>query len=86
MTDDTGRFQLQHPSGTDGASPGQYTVVISRLVDMQGNPIKPDPNVPPADLGAVESLPARYSDFTASTLLATVPEPSGEYTFELKTN
>ena len=84
ITDANGRFELKHPLGAVGAPPGEYSVVVSRLVDSKGQPITPDPNVPPADLGAVESLPPKYSDVTQTTLTATVPKPDGEFVFDLK--
>lgn len=84
VTDDDGRFELKHPHGPSGAPAGTYGVVVSHLVDSRGLALLPDPDVPPADRGAVESLPPRYSSFDQTTLKAEVPHPAGELKFELK--
>lgn len=84
VTDDDGRFELKHPHGPTGAPAGTYGVVVSRLVDSRGLAILPNPDVPPADLGAVESLPPRYSSFDQTTLKAEIPHSAGELKFELK--
>jgi hypothetical protein len=83
MTDDAGLFKLKQLRGGEGAPPGEYTVVISRLVKPDGTPVPPNSPEPPADLGAVESLPARYSNPAESKLTANVPAQGGEFKFDL---
>lgn len=83
ITDDDGRFELKHPHGPTGAPAGNYRVVISHLVDSRGLAILPNPDIPPADQGAVESLPPRYSSFDQTILKAEVPHTAGELKFEL---
>jgi len=83
-TDATGRFEIKHPRGAAGAPAGSYSVIVSRYVDGSGKAIDPKSDIPPADLGAVESLPPKYSSPDATVLKATVPPPEGEIKIELK--
>jgi hypothetical protein len=83
VTDDTGEYTLKQIRGKDGAPPGEYTVVINRYVKADGSPIILDGSEPPANLGAVESLPPHYSSASDSTLTKTVPEAGGKLDFEL---
>jgi hypothetical protein len=84
VTDQDGCFSLQQTRGGAGASPGQYSVVINRFVLRDGTPIEIDPKMPPANQGAVESLPPTYSDSAKTLLTANVPEDGGEFEFDLK--
>lgn len=84
ITNEAGRFELQHPRGPSGAPAGTYKVVVSHLVDGQGKPIVPDPNIPPADLGAVEALPPKYSSLDETVLKAQIPAAEGDIKLELK--
>jgi len=81
-TDEEGRYQLQQQHGTEGAPPGSYKVVISRLLRGDGTPL------PEAGAGAggiaVESLPPRYSDIRVSRLTAVIPQAGGEFKFDLQ--
>ena len=74
-TDEGGRYQLQQQHGAEGAPPGSYKVVISRLLRGEG-----------AGAGgiAVESLPPRYSDVRVSQLTAVIPQAGGEFNFDLQ--
>ncbi|WP_437192166.1 carboxypeptidase-like regulatory domain-containing protein [Planctomicrobium sp. SH527] len=83
-TDAEGRYTLKQLRGGDGAPPGTYSVVVSALVGPDGKPLNLPPDTPPADAGAVESLPPRYSSMTDSVLSATVPTEGGDFPFELK--
>lgn len=83
-TDAEGRYTLKQLRGGDGAPPGTYSVVVSALVGPDGKPLNLPPDTPPADAGAVESLPPRYSSMTDSVLTATVPAEGGDFPFELK--
>lgn len=85
VTDEAGKYQLKQIRGGEGAPTGEYKVTISHFVGPGGKPIlmtKDSP--PPADQGAVESLPERYSSLTATTLTATVPPEGGNIDFALK--
>jgi len=84
ITNESGRFELQHPRGPVGAPAGTYKVVVSHLVDGQGKPIVPNPNIPPADMGAVEALPPKYSSLDETVLSAQIPAAEGDVKLELK--
>ncbi len=84
VTDEKGQYSLKQVRGEDGVPPGDYTVVINRYVKTDGTPVRLDGSEPPANLGAVESLPPQYSNPTESILLAKVTDAGGEFKFELK--
>ncbi|QDT28736.1 hypothetical protein Enr10x_40810 [Gimesia panareensis] len=84
FTDESGKFKLKQVRGGEGAPPGSYKVVINHFVKGDGSPIKIDGSEPPANLGAVESLPIKYSSFLDSKLTAQVNDAGGEFTFDLK--
>ena len=67
-----------------GVLPGEYVVVISKLAMPDGTPLPKNLGGADAlDQGAVESVPAKYNDPSASTLKATVAPPKAENNFEL---
>lgn len=82
VTDASGNYELT-TSGAKGVLPGSYRVIISRLVDPAGKPVVATVDTPPANLGAIESLPTRYSDYTASTLNVKVAPQGGTFDFKL---
>lgn len=84
VTDEDGSFSLRQPRGGSGAVPGEYSVVINRYVLRDGTPVELKPNEFPANQGAIESLPPKYSDPTKTSLSANVPEDGGEFEFDLK--
>ena len=61
-----GKYALVSPQGEKGIPPGQYRVVVSRPLNPDGS--EPDPNVPPIESRAGESLPPEYSDRDATQL------------------
>jgi hypothetical protein len=78
-----GRYTLTPARGGKGIPPGDYTVVVSRPLRPDGSP--PDPNVPPIESDARETLPAIYSNRDASTLRAKVSQEAKVHDFALKT-
>lgn len=82
-TDENGKFSLEQLRGAAGAPPGEYRVVVSRYL-KNGQPVKLGPEEFPANVGAVESMPLKYSSPTESILVATVPPSGGEIPVELK--
>ena len=82
ITDASGNFELT-TGGASGAVPGNYRVLVSRLVDPSGRPVIATPDTPPANLGAIESLPSRYSDYTQSVLKSKVAQQGGTFDFKL---
>lgn len=86
VTDDGGEFELITAIGRrtrTGAIPGKYKVVISRLIGPNGSPVVLDSGEAPANVGARESLPARYSDFTLTELKAHVTDDGGSFKFKV---
>jgi hypothetical protein len=73
-TKDDGSYELQGLAGKEAALQGTCKVTISRMVKPDGSTVGADET--PADSGAAERLPAKYSSYAATTLTATVA-PSG---------
>lgn len=82
ITDANGNFELT-TGGATGAVPGNYRVLVSRLVDPSGRPVIATPDTPPANVGAIESLPSRYSDYSQSVLKSKVAQQGGTFDFKL---
>ena len=81
-----GKFELTTVIGQNakpGAPPGSYRVVVSSLGDPMGKPIEAKPNEPPANIGAMELLPPRFSDPSQTELKATVPEAGSTFEFKV---
>ena len=92
LTTADGTYTLQtyvvgHPiSDTQGAAPGQYRVVIQKLVLPDGSAVPPETTDADAEaLGARQLLPRQYSDPSVTRLTAVVnaTEPNTN-NFELK--
>lgn len=83
-TDRQGRYELVSPKGRLGAVVGRYKVTVSRLLLPDGAEYTPDPDVPPIESPARESLPPHYSDADRTQLTATVAEGGGNIPFQLK--
>lgn len=84
-TDSAGKYSLSLVHGGSGAPPGNYKVIVSHMAGPGGKPIQRGIGAPPPiDQGAVESLPARYSNMNETSLNAVIPEGGGEFNFELK--
>lgn len=81
-TDESGGYRLTQQHGGEGAPPGDYKVVINRLLRGDGTPLPPEG----AGAGgiAVETLPRQYSDITATKLTAVVSQAGGEFKFDLQ--
>jgi hypothetical protein len=80
-TTSDGKYTLLPAQGKPGISPGHYKVVISRPLRRDGSPA--DPNVPPIESDARETLPPRYSDRSASKLTAQVSKDKTVQDFAL---
>lgn len=83
-TSESGTFTLQQIRGGTGAPPGEYRVIVSRLVKKDGTPFKATADEKPIDVGAVESIPPKYSNPGESKLIVTVPAMGGEVPVDLK--
>jgi hypothetical protein len=88
VTNEQGVYELRSGDGeTPGALPGEYRVVISRLVMADGSLAKADKEKSPMQLaleGAKETVPTTYSDMAFSKLKATIPAAGGNFDFPLK--
>jgi len=83
VTDDAGAYSLTHRSGRDGVAPGQYRVLVSKLLCPDGSPIPEGKTA--AEVSAVDVIPPFYSDPNADNLssVVMVPQEGGAFTFEL---
>ncbi len=77
-----GKYELIPAQGRKGIAPGDYKVVISRPLRRDGSPA--DPNVPPIESDARETLPAIYSDRELSKLSAKVSKEKAVHDFTLR--
>jgi len=73
-SDEEGRFVVSTPFGEEGLPPGEYSVIISKLVLPAGMhfDVPPDKNLPPIETPYRESLPPQYSDRANSKLVVKV--------------
>ncbi|HVX63730.1 MAG TPA: hypothetical protein VHC19_24120 [Pirellulales bacterium] len=81
MTDDSGVYRLRTVTSQTSEFGGSYQVTISRMLKPDGSTL--GPNEMPANVGATESLPPRYSMLGQSQLTAEVPAAGGAVDFEL---
>lgn len=81
-TKDDGAYQLQCLAGREASLQGESKVTISRLLKPDGSPLAP--GEAPADVGAVEQLPPKYSQFDVTTLSKSVPAEGGTFDFALE--
>ena len=76
-TDASGRYELASldPGGTPvpGILPGKYKVIVSRLKTPDGMPFVPSAEASPMSVNATESLPMKFTNPSATPLLADVP-------------
>ncbi len=90
-TDEGGNYTLYTMMGSGasqedrtGALPGEYKVLISKIVRPDGSPLPPD--MTEADAlaeGAKQLLPPKYSDGERTTLRETVKPDASAINFEL---
>jgi hypothetical protein len=83
LTGQDGAFVLaEGRRAARGVPPGDYKVVITRLLKPDGSPVPADAK--PIEAGGNESLPPEYSDPLKTTLKATVRVRGGTFEFPLK--
>lgn len=83
ITDESGKFILKYQDGRDGVPAGNYSVLFEHFVMPDGS--KVPENEFPADVGAINQLPQKFSEFGSSPFKATVPEGgTADLEFELK--
>ena len=84
MTDAEGKFALSTLHQGRGAAAGDYKVVISKLVQLDGSDFPPDPNRDMMSTPHKNLLRKAYSDPDATTLTAQVAEAGKPLEFVLK--
>jgi hypothetical protein len=82
VSDASGNFTVLYRD-REGLPEGTYKVLFSHLVQPDGSPVPKDAMA--ADVGAVNSLPEKYSDSAKSPITATVTKENEPLKFELKT-
>ena len=81
-TKEDGGYQLQSVRPGGGELAGSYKVTISRMVKPDGSALGPDET--PANVGAIEQLPAKYSSFEQTVLTQAVSAEGGSFDFPLE--
>ncbi len=86
-TDAQGNYVIQFNNSRSGLQPGAYTVHFSLFQMPDGSSLpdqskSPDPRSP-AELGAVEWVPADYATGKAEKCSVTVSDKGGEFNFDL---
>lgn len=76
-----GTYQLEGVAGSKTVCKGSCKVCISRMLKSDGT--APGADELPANAGASESLPEKYSSPAETTLTAEVPEGGGKFDFPL---
>jgi hypothetical protein len=82
-TDASGKYTLLNAQGGKDLAPGEYKIVVSRRLNKDGS--EPDPNVPPIESTASETLPPIFSDENETTLRQTVAADKKTYDIQLET-
>lgn len=83
MTDESGQFILKYQDGRDGVPAGKYKVLFEYFTMPDGS--KVPENEFPADVGAINQLPHKFSDFGSSPFSTTVPiGGTADLEFDLK--
>lgn len=82
-TDSTGKYEVSSDIGdgkqSKGAIPGKYRVIVSKFVKPDGTPLPEGFNQPPMSVGAMESLPPKFSMSNQTKLSYEVPAGGGTY-------
>jgi len=82
ITDALGKYSIKTPQGAVGVPEGQYKVAISRRLNPDGS--TPNPDEPPIESKARETLPFGVSDESKTMLKATVSASAKQFDWPLK--
>jgi hypothetical protein len=80
-TKEDGTYELQGLAGTESSLAGDCKVTVSRMVKPDGSPL--GAGEAPANVGATEQVPAKYSQIDTTTLSKNVPPGGGSFDFDL---
>lgn len=83
-TDQSGHYELAYDQEHKGAPVGDHKVVFSKMVAPDGSDLPA--GAVPADVGATEKLPMRYTNEDMTPEKASVPAGGGTFDFDLKTS
>lgn len=83
VTDENGRFEIQHPGGEKGIYPGRYRVTFVAWVDAKGNPIPPDAKPSEVPGGVKNLLPGKYESLADTPEVVEVGREGLQKTFDL---
>ena len=73
ITDESGRYSIKHPNGTDGIKPGAYKVIFVLWVDNKGKPAPPDAKPSEYPGGLKNLVPPLYESPSSTPERASVP-------------
>lgn len=83
ISDESGQFILKYQDGRDGVPAGKYKVLFEYFTMPDGS--KVPENEFPADVGAINQLPHKFSDFGSSPFSTIVPKGgTADLEFDLK--
>lgn len=82
ITDEAGNFEVADFRAGKGLAPGDYKIVVSKIVMADGSPI-PAGTVSIAELNTRELLPRRYADPNATVLNCSIKGGDAPVTLEL---
>jgi hypothetical protein len=77
-----GKYELMHFREGNGVDPGEYMVVVSKMVQRDGSPI-PAGTLSAAEMDIREMIPRKFSDYNGSTLKTTVVVGNLPHDFQL---
>jgi hypothetical protein len=77
-----GKYELMHFREGKGVDPGEYMVVVSKMVQRDGSPI-PVGTLSAAEMDIRDVIPRKYSDYNNSTLKATVSAGGSPLDFQV---
>lgn len=77
-----GKYELMHFREGKGVDPGEYMVVVSKMVLRDGSPI-PSGTLSAAEMDIREMIPRKFSDYNGSTLKTTVVVGDLPHDFQL---
>lgn len=82
-TDKAGKYELKTRSGDKGAPPGEYRIVVTKMVMPDGSDLSIDSTVAPINSPAKQILPAKYSMRDKTVLRAKVGDRASIIDFPL---
>jgi hypothetical protein len=82
-TDKDGKYELTASYRGKGVPPGEYRVVVTKLVMPDGSEVAVGPSLIPLEARGKQIVPARYSNLMRTELKATVHNGDNRFDFTL---